>query len=226
MKRSKIFGYIVPLFFLAAFNAVFFIVGGAEHPVSVWMAYGVIHFSYIMTVATPFFAYKGKHAMEAGAPVAMLSFANFALHFVLGLIVFLIAPTGYKFLLVLYIILFAIYFVLLFSLMSANAHTEASEKRQAAEISYIRNSASRVKMLIGRASNSGLNKQIEKVYDNLHASPTRTNAAAASIESAIVLKVGELETAVRAADEEKVGAIATELVYLIDERNRLIQINY
>ena len=226
MKRSKIFGYIVPLIFLIAFNAVFFIVGGKDHPVSVWMAYGMIHFTYIMIVLTPAFTKKGKHAFEVGAPVAALSFANFVLHFIIAMIVFMVAPEGHKFVLVMYIILLAIYFTLFFSMMSVNAHTEASAARQASEISYIRSSASRVKMLIGRAPNANLNKMIERLYDNLHASPTRTNSAAAMIESSIVLKIGELETAVRTADAEKANATVNELIYLVEERNRLIQINY
>ena len=226
MKRSKVFGYIAPLFFLIAFNAVFFIVGGTNHPASVWMAYGMIHFSYIMIVLTPSFTQKGKHALEVGAPVAALSFANFALHFVLGLIIFFIAPEGYKFVLVMYIILLAIYFMLFFSLMSVNAHTEASAARQAGEISYIRSSASRVKMLIGRAPNASLNKLIERLYDNLHASPTRTNSAATMVESSIVMKIGELESAVRMSDAVKADAVVNELLYLVEERNRLIQINY
>lgn len=226
MKRSKIFGYIAPLIFLIAFNAIFFIVGGTDHPVSVWMAYGVIHFSYLMTVFTPFFVKSGKNAFETGAPLATLSLANFIIHFLLGLLIFLISPEGHTFVLVMYIILLAIYFILFFSLMSVNAHTDASAARQASEVSYIKSAASRVKMLIGRTPDTALNKQIERVYDNLHSSPTRSNAAVASLESTIVIKVGELESAIRTSDTATANAIVNELLYLIDERTRLIQINY
>ena len=226
MKKSKIFGTLSALIFLIAFNAVFFIVGGTDHPESVWIAYGVIHFSYIMTVITPLLVKKGKTSFEAGAPLAMLSTANFVIQFIIGIIVFLVAPDEYKFVLVMYIILFAIYFIMFFSIMSVKAHTEASAARQTREISYIRNAASRVKMLIGRTSDPALDKQIERLYDNLHSSPTRSNAAVATVETTIVLKVGELETAVRSSENDKAIAISTELMYLIDERNRLIQINY
>ena len=115
MKKTKLFATLSSLIFLIAFNAVFFIVGGTDHPVSVWLAYGMVHLSYLLLIATPLFGSRDKNAFETSAPVGILSGAHFALEFVIALIVFLVAPDGYKFVLVLYIILLAIYLALFFS---------------------------------------------------------------------------------------------------------------
>jgi hypothetical protein len=226
MKKTRLFATLSSLIFLIAFNAVFFIVGGTDHPVSVWLAYGMVHLSYLLLIATPLFGSRDKNAFETSAPVGILSGAHFALEFVIALIVFLVAPDGYKFVLVLYIILLAIYLALFFSMLSVNQHTEASEKRQRQEVFFIRNYASRVQMLLNKLPDAQVNKKIEKAYDELHASPTRSNPQAAAIEGAIVLKIGELELAVRENRAEDAERFATDLLYLVEERNRLIQIQY
>ena len=226
MKKTTIFATISSLMFLVAFNAVFFLVGGTDHPVSVWLAYGMVHLSYLLLIASPLFGSRDKNSFETSAPLGILSGAHFALELVIALIVFLIAPEGYKFVLVLYIILLAIYFALFFSMLSVNSHTAASEKRQRQEVFFIRNYASRIQLLINKLPDAQVNKKIEKAYDELHAAPTRTNPQAAAVEGSIVVKTGELESAVREGRAVDADRVATEIIYLVEERNRLTQIQY
>ena len=87
----KIFGIIAKVAFIVAFNAIFFVVAGFDHPASVWIAYAMIHLSYGMFVCTPLFVRKGKTVMETAGPLFILSAANFALHFVVGLIFMLVS---------------------------------------------------------------------------------------------------------------------------------------
>lgn len=58
MNKKSLLYILLDLIFLAVFNTVFFVVGGTEHPASVWIAYGFIHFSYIMVLVTPFLVRK------------------------------------------------------------------------------------------------------------------------------------------------------------------------
>ena len=226
MKKTKIMGWIVRLLFLVAFNAIFFIVAGFDHPASVWIAYAMIHITYLMFICTPLFTRFEKTSMETGAPLVMLSAINFALHFLVGLIFMLVAPEKCKFEIVLYIILLTIYLVVFFTLMFANSHTEASAKRQAKEVFFIKNQASKLKMLIGRIADPELNKALETVADNMHASPSRSGGVAASVESSITMKVIDIEMAINEdrADDAKKGC--RELGYLIEERKRILSINY
>ena len=224
MKKMKFASVALSLVFLLAFNAIFFVVGGTDHPASVWMAYGMIHFAYLFFLATPLFVMRGKTAYELGSSLSTITFGHFVLEFLVSLIVCLVAPEGYKFTLVMYVILLAAFFAVFFVTLFANAHTEEQAKRQAVEVGYIKTAASRVKILMGKLNDTAANRQIERAYDALHASQTRSNAVVASLEAMIVAKVGELESAVSAEDAEKSAGLAKELLALVEERTRQLQL--
>ena len=224
--KVKIPGIIARLLFLVAFNAVFFIVAGFEHITSVWIAYSMIHVTYLVFAFTPLFTKRGKTAYETAAPLVMLSGINFALHFVIGLIFMLVAPEKYTFEIVLYIILLTVYLVLFFTLMHANAHTEASSARQEKEAFFIRNQSSKLKLLATRASDPELVKLLETLADNMHASPSRSSQNAAMIEASISMKVCELDMAVNEGRTDDAKRTCRELSYMIDERTRILKISY
>ncbi len=226
MTKSKVFGWITRLLFLVAFNAIFFIVGGTEHPASVWIAYAMIQATYLLLILSPYFTAGGKTALETGAPLVMLSSINFALHFVVGLIFMIAAPEKCKGEIVLYIILVAIYLAVFFTLMFANSHTESSVKRQAQETFFIKNQSSKLKLLASRATDAELARLIETMADNMHASPSRSNPNAAMVESNISMKVMEIEMAVNEGRADDAKRSCRELGYLIEERNRVLSISY
>lgn len=226
MKKIKISGIIARLLFLVAFNAIFFLVAGFEHPASVWIAYAMIHVSYLMLVLTPLFIKGGKTVLETGGPLVILSSINFGVHFVVGLIFMIVSAEGYTFEIVLYIILWLAYLVPFFVLMAANAHTEASSARQAKEVFFIKNQASKLKMLIGRIADPELNKLLETASDNMHASPSRSGGVAQAVESSITMKVCEVEMAVIEQRVDDAKKSCRELTYLIEERKRVLSLNY
>lgn len=158
--------------------------------------------------------------------VAIYKNCNYDINFIISLIVFIVKPQGFKFVLIMYIIIFAIYLVLFFFLLSVNDHTASMERRRKNEISYIQTYASRIKLLIGKLPDDSVNKKIEEAYDILHSSPTKTVEAAKTIETTIVMKIGELEGAVINKEPETAKKLATEIIYLTEERTRILQLNY
>lgn len=226
MKKTKFSQFIVSLLFLAVFNAIFFLFVELPVPESVWIAYGVIHVSYLLLIATSLFAKPGKFKMEHAAPLAVVSLSHFLFQLIAGIIIMLIAPEGYKFVLVFYIITLAIYLFVFFSVLGVNGRSEAAAQRQAGEVFYIRNHASKVKMLMGRHIGGQLDRELEKVYDELYTSPTRSCPGAAHVEANIAVKVNELEKAMRMEEVQQAENIMYELLGLIAERNRIIKINY
>lgn len=224
--KSKIIGICARLLFVVAFCAIFFIAAGFEHRASVWIAFAMINITYLTFAFAPYLTKGGKTALETSGPLVIISGINFALHFIVGLIFMLVAPEDCKFEIILYIILVAIYLGVLLSVMFANTHTEQSAARQAKEVFFIKNQASKLKLLIGRATDSELNKLLESVSDNMHTSPSRSGGAAVSVESSITMKVIEIEMAVNESRIDDAKKCCRELSYLIDERNRILSINY
>lgn len=223
--NKKIFLWILlDLLFLLVFNIIFFVAGGTDHTASVWISYGFIHFAYLIILVTPFLIRKSSSAAVFGFSLYSISSTYFLLEFILGLIFIFMKSESYKTSLIVQVIIAGFYAVLLLSHLIANEHTADSVERHEEEVAYIKTASSRVKALIGKTNDRKANKKIEKAYDTLHSSPTKTVATVRSIESNIINKVAELEGAVSNQDTATIITISEEIIVLIEERNRKIRL--
>lgn len=225
MNKKSVLWIILDLVFLIVFNTVFFVAGGFEHPASVWLSYGFIHFAYLMVIATPFLIRKSSSAAVFGFSLYSISSTYFLIEFAVGLIFIFLRQESVKAALIVQIIIVGIYAVILISHLLANESTADSIERREEEVSYIKTAVSRVKALIGKLDNKKANKEVEKVYDLLHSSPTRTISSAHSLEMEIKNKISELEGAVAAKDNDVVITLSGELLQTIEERNRKIRLS-
>lgn len=212
MNKKSVLWILLDLVFLIVFNTVFFVAGGTSHTFSVWIAYGFIHFSYLMVLATPFLIRKSSSSAVLGFSIYSISATYFFVEFVVGVFFIIFKQESYKSALITQIIIAGAYAIILLSLLLANEHTANSVERHEAEVSYIKNAASKVKLLIGKLSDKKANKEVERAYDALHASPTKSHYTVKDIESSIKLKVEELEGAVNAQNAQKAQATATALI--------------
>lgn len=226
MNKRSVLLILLESVFLIVFNTVFFVAGGFSHPVSVWIAYCFIDFAYLMVVATPFLIRKSASSAIFGASIFSISAAYFYVEFVVGVFFILMRQDSFNASLIVQIIIAGIYAVILLLHLLANEQTADSEARKEAEVFYVKNAASRVKLLIGKMGDKKVNKEIEKAYDALHGSPTKSNAEVKETEAIIMDKIGELENAVSANNPQSVQAAANTIVSLVQERNqRLRQAN-
>ena len=96
MNKKSVLWILLDLVFLIVFNIVFFVMGGAQHPASVWISYGFIHFAYIMLVVTPFLIRKSSSAAVFGFSLYSISSAYFFAAFIVGVIFIAAHPENYK----------------------------------------------------------------------------------------------------------------------------------
>src|SRR5574344_1800682 len=59
--KNKILWIILDSVFVIAFNLIFFIIKGIDNSNSVWLCYGIIHFSYFIFLITKYFSQSGKY---------------------------------------------------------------------------------------------------------------------------------------------------------------------
>ncbi|MCD7857415.1 MAG: hypothetical protein LUG55_06385 [Clostridiales bacterium] len=219
MEKRTVLWLMLKSIFIVVFNLVFFLLGGFAHPVSVWLSYGFIHFAYCMTVAAGFFKINPTAVYEAA--LDFFSALYFLAEFVVGLLFILIWPHKMKLALVIQVILAGMYAVGLLFQVIWNQTTYDNTKQQAEDIFYIKNAASRVKLLLDRLDDKKAYQAVERVYDLLHASPSGTNMAAYNLEQEINRGISELEAAVSAKDLRAVMELTERLRKSIAERNRL-----
>ena len=225
MNKKSVLWILLDLIFLVVFNTVFFVAGGTYHTASVWISYGFIHFAYLMVLVTPFLIRKSSSAAVFGFSLYSISSTYFLIEFVVGLIFIFMKSESCKASLIVQVIVAGIYAVLLLSHLIANEHTADSVERHEEEVAYIKTASSRVKALIGKTNDKKANKEIEKAYDTLHSSPSKTVATVRSIESNVMNKVAELEGAVSDQDTATIITTAGEIVALMEERNRKIRLS-
>ena len=83
---------------------------------------------------------------------------------------------------------------------------------------------SRVKMLVGKSTDRNANKEMERVYDLLHSSPSKSSMTVKNEEAEIVDKIANLEGAVASNSASDIIAISNEIISLVEERNRKLRI--
>ncbi len=103
------------LLFLAVFSTSFFVLGGFKHPASVWISYGFISLSYLITLATPCIVEKDSKAQLLGYSPKAVSIVFFFIEFIVGLIFILVRSESYKASFVVQTIILALYVLILIS---------------------------------------------------------------------------------------------------------------
>lgn len=221
--KKNILWILLDLVFLIIFNTIFFVAGGSEHPSSVWISYAFIHFSYIMILVTPLLIRKSSSSVIFGFSLYSISSVYFFLEFVVGLVFIFIGSESYKSALLTQIIIAGIYAILLLANMIANEHTADNIERHEEEIIFIKESSSRIKLLLGKLSDKKVNKELEKLYDLLHSSPAKSINSVKNIEIDVSNRIDELEVLIRMKDAENAIDICKNIISLVEERNSILK---
>jgi signal transduction histidine kinase len=226
MKKINLLWIILDLVFLLLFNTFFFVLGGTEHNVSVWVSYGFIHFAYLMLLLTPRLIRKGKSSSIFGFSLYSISAVYFLVEFATGIIFILIYPESQKAALLVQLCIAGLYIIILISNMIANEHTADAEEKRQYQIAYVKDASIKLKSLLESISDKETKKKVEKVYDAIYSSPAKSNVNLMQIENSILQSINELEDAVSAGNKESIISLANTLLSAANERNiRLRNLN-
>lgn len=191
---------------------------------AVWTSYSFIHVAYILLVATPFLVRKGKHSAVFGIPLYSISAVYFLVEFIIGVVFILTKTENFKMAFLVQILVAAVYLVMLISNMIANEYTADSLERQEQEMKYVKESCATIQALMNQIDNKAACKKVEKVYDLIQSSPSKSNARVADIELAVYEEIENLQAAVGRKDNDAISASADKLYRLGNERNRQLKL--
>ena len=223
MSKKQTLWILLDLVFLIVFNAVFFVAGGVNHPASVWISYGFIHFAYILLLITPFLIRKSTNTAVLGFPLYSISSAYFIVAFVAGLVFIFIHPESYKMALIVQVIIAGIYAIMLFSHMIANESTADSIRQHEMELQYVREASCKLKRIMDSISDKQLCKKVEKLYDLLHSSPVKSNNSVRDYELAVLDLIDVLEGNVNRHDISAAEITVNKIKRNASERNRRLK---
>ena len=224
MNKKNILYIFVKLIFIIVFNVVFFLIGGTNHTTSVWIAYGFIHGAYLLILVTPLLTKGSKYSHVFNLTMYTISSVYFIVEFTVGVLFILINTKSYKATLIIQIILLSIYLMIFIFNWISNETTADNIKKQEIEVAYIKNTSARIKNLIGKVNNKFINKELEKIYDVLHSSPSCSNNNVKYLEMEIKNQIDELEKNILTNSEDEILAKIKELAYNLEERNRQLKL--
>lgn len=224
MNKKSVLLTILGLIFLAAFNCAFFLVGSTARETSAWIAYGFIHFAYVMLLITPCMIRKSTRSDIFAYTLCSISTVHFILQLVVGILFMLMNTDVFRAALLTHIILTAVYSFVLVTNLLANEHTADHIQHQEAESAYIKTAASRVYRLMNKLDSTKANKEIEKAYDLLHSSPIKSTPSVSIIEKDIIHQISRLEDAVSSRNDMTTIIVARELIAMAEERNRVLKL--
>jgi len=224
MKRN-ILSTILYLVFLIVFNLIFYVVGGTEHPASVWISYVFIHVAYVLLAFTSLFVRKGSNAAIFGMTLDSISGTYFIVELIIGVIFILVAPEDFKLALIMQVVFAAIYVVLLITNIMANDTTAESVERHELEVKYLKEAAALLKEIMGMVDDKAALKKVEKVYDVIQSSPAKSHRSVSELELQIINELENLKMTAADGDEKAVGTCADKIYRLAGERNRQLKLN-
>ncbi len=223
MNKKSILLLILELIFLVVFNSVFFILGGTEHVVSVWISFGFINFSYLTILLTSILTRQKANSKIFGLVLYSISTLYFFAAFIVGIIFILLKLESYKVPFVIQFIISAIFAVAFLANLITNDTTAEATKTHKKEVSYIKEASLGVKAFIGCAESEKVNKAIEKLYDLIHSSPSKSSEEVKEIESEILRKISNLGYYIEMKDEEAVLNEVKATSLLVEKRNTVLR---
>lgn len=221
MTKKDVLWRLLESIFLILFNVIFFLLGGFEHPASVWISYGFIHFAYVMLLLTPLFIRKSKSMAILGATIYSISATYFLIALVTGVIFILIAQDGINATLITQLSIAGLYAIILISHLIANERTADTEEKRQREIAYVKEASSHLKRLVDRVSDKDIKRKVERVYDAVNSSPVKSHYELSDIENRILQLIDELATEISAQNNEKVASLSNTLLEEIANRNSM-----
>lgn len=224
MNKKNILWIILDLVFLVIFNVVFFVIGGTEYPVSVWISYGFMHLAYIMLLITPKLIRKSSSSSVFGFSLYSISSTYFLVEFIIGVIFIFAKFESYKGSLIVQIIIGGIYGVMLVSHMIANEYTADSIEQHEKELQYVNECSARLKGIIDQVEDKNIKKKIEKAYDTLRSSQVKSNNAVRDYELKVIDLIDALEQNINRNDLVTASATLDKILKNADERNRRVRL--
>jgi hypothetical protein len=219
MKRENMQWIILNSIFLIIFNVAFFLLGGTDRKVSVWISYGFIHFACFMLLLTPKLTRGEKSWTALGFPLYVVSATYFLIALFIGVLFILIAPEGYTAALLIQLCIAGLYGIVLFANLIANEYTADAEEKRQYQVAYIKEVSVKLKELLENIGDKEVKKKVERVYDAIYSSPTKSHPDLAQIEEDILKSIRALERVISAGDKDEIINLARSLETAIDERN-------
>lgn len=221
--KSIVLKTIIGLVFLILFNVSFFLLGGTEHNLSVWISYGFIHVAYLFLLMTPLLTRADRGEAILSGSIYLRTLSYFFMELIVGLIFIFVHPESITWPVVIQGVMFAFFLVFLLMSMLANDATRESLSKQRRESFYIRSLAESVRSDALTIQDPTLRKQLMNCYESLEYTPIESCPQARDAELELENAVLTLHAFVEQGNESQITQQITHINNALRRRNQVIK---
>ena len=210
---------------LVVFNVIAFISvgwrGAEKYTPSFWIGYSFITVSFIGQLVCTAKTIDADTSAKTFYNISLISasYAGLIASFVVGGLCMLISNLPYWLGAVLCVIVLALNIIAVTKASVAIAEVERVDEKIKNQTFFIKALTVEAEGLVNCAKTGEIKKECVKVYEAVRYSDKMSNPALAEIESRLREKLSSFSNAVSEDDEEKVKALALDILSLIKDRN-------
>lgn len=226
MKKVFKFYSVIWAVLLALFNVISFVsvgwAGISKYTPSFWIGYAFITLSFIGQIVCAYFALKDNDIKKTFYNVSLIavSYTGLILSFVFGGLCMIISLLPYWVGILLCAIVLGINVIAIIKASAVVDIVSSIDEKAKESTFFIKSLTVDAESLMSRAKSETTKAECKKVYEAIRYSDPMSNGALVSIESEITIKFSNFSDAVVSDKFNVASECATELVILIDERNK------
>lgn len=226
MKKVFKFYSVIWAVLLALFNVISFVsvgwAGISKYTPSFWIGYAFITLSFIGQIVCACFALKDNDIKKTFYNVSLIaaSYTGLILSFVFGGLCMIISLLPYWVGILLCAIVLGINVIAIIKASAVVDIVSSIDEKAKESTFFIKSLTVDAESLMSRAKSETIKAECKKVYEAIRYSDPMSNGALVPIESEITIKFSNFSDAVVSDKFNVASECATELVILIDERNK------
>ena len=226
MKKVFKFYSVIWAVLLALFNVISFVsvgwAGISKYTPSFWIGYAFITLSFIGQIVCAYFALKDNDIKKTFYNVSLIaaSYTGLILSFVFGGLCMIISLLPYWVGILLCAIVLGINVIAIIKASAVVDIVSSIDEKAKESTFFFKSLTVDAESLMSRAKSETIKAECKKVYEAVRYSDPMSNGALVSIESEITIKFSNFSDAVVSDKFNVASECATELVILIDERNK------
>ena len=224
--KTTLIRIILTLVFLAAFNALFFLLSGTDNPTSVWVSYAYVHVAYFTLLFLPVWKTKGEAASHLSSVLYGQAITYFILELIAGVVFIIYRMESPVWSSVIQTALWLIFTVLILGNAWANQTTSQSLEKRKQELNTYQSMRMSLKRLMAKTDKPELKRLIADCSDKLEASSSRQIQESEKIDIEIEQAIASLRQSITEGDVEESTSLARQLAGLIEERKTILKYSH
>lgn len=226
MKKTFRYYSIIWAVLLVLFNVISFVsvgwAGVEKYTPSFWIGYIFITITFIGQIICAYFALKDNDIKKTFYNISLFttSYTGLILSLIFGGLCMIISPLPYWVGIILCAIILGINVIAVVKASAAIDIVSGIDEKLKESTLFIKSLTVDAESLISRAKSEPVKTVCKKVYEAVRFSDPISNSALASIESSITVTFSKFSDAVVSDDSELASKITSELIILLNDRNR------